>query len=1245
MIETQTESQTETYTEPETQRDNMWFLQQPLVRINPEVVAFVVVIVLSVVGHLWGLGNMAMHHDESIHAWSTWNFYAGRGGFNCYDPNPKDNIPSTSPTYCYDPVYHGPSLYILGLGSFFLFGDGEAQSRLPMAVAGILMVVSAWMLRPLIGKWGAFVAAILLGFAPSLLYFTRFNRHDGLMILWELWMVIGIFRYMQSRQPRFLYLLAAGLALAIGTHELYYILFFIFGMFVLIRLMSELLETRYMHIGLLAAIGLCIVLIVVNPPLPIGEGLYLGEKALLVGVAVLLGWLCLNVWPREKVLLERLDYLWTTQRFSMFIAIGIFVGLYLVQYTTFFAHPRGAIDGLYAGLAYWLGSQHDYARGDQPWYYYIMQLPLYEPLGVVTGIGAALYLFVVVPMRRLGIIPGFSESQAIEGPSKAQQEGQEIATNEDKKATTKQQAERKKQGADTHNPSNARRKTKGKAPDEATTEEDSIKTIALDPSVREAEPQDGRQDGEHDATEGYTQQETATTDDVYQPGPIAALFPLLLLFWYISAIVLFSWAGEKMPWLVVHMALPGNLVAAWALGRLLSTVDTVDKSQTSTMLLVPPVVFLLITTLGVAMWRLGASGEGQEAQHNAMQGLFPLIIGGGLIYALLTIGQKIGGRVTVALSLVTVSAILGAYMLRATWLAVYEHPDTPVELLVYTQSSPDVPRYVADIEELAINLTRNNRTDEDEAGGLSMPIIVDSGDASGNGSLAWPYQWYFRHFNELSWVKSETYQENPRSAFTKKLPDGSEGLAPVVMLYKAHINDNVQAFLEANYVRPYGEGGALNWWFPEGSKCSPDSDGYKRYYFNTWTPVEELTASGPKGCGSDISAELEPPWAPLLWPLTGKCNEEGIEDRAACKEEHNKNLWEFLLYRKLPGALKPGSRAMQIWVRNDMMTGTGSGTASTSGAEALRLVATAAIGGSGQLNGPTGIAVDKKGNVYVADTKNHRIQIFDDEGTLKRTIGSLGSGEKQFNEPRSIAIDSQGNIYVADTWNARIVKLSADGEWIKTWGSGEQELSPGRMATITDGTKEGNAANQLGFFGPRGIAISPRDNVFIADTGNKRIVVTDNEGNYLYQWGHFGHDHGMFSEPTGLGIDAGGNVYVADTWNSRVQVFSPDEDGRVKPIPEITWPVTAWKPDTYDDPSIGVSPDGQVYVSLPKLHTVLAANMRGDVLLRWGGKGDDLASLNLPSGIAVGPDDGVYVVDREHGRVLRFEVPAIRPSE
>ena len=86
-------------------------------RLNLELVAYGLLFVVSIVIHLWQLGYMAMAHDESIHAWMSWKFFTGRGDFQCAGQR-------SHATYCYDQVYHGPTLYFLTAISYFLFGVG-----------------------------------------------------------------------------------------------------------------------------------------------------------------------------------------------------------------------------------------------------------------------------------------------------------------------------------------------------------------------------------------------------------------------------------------------------------------------------------------------------------------------------------------------------------------------------------------------------------------------------------------------------------------------------------------------------------------------------------------------------------------------------------------------------------------------------------------------------------------------------------------------------------------------------------------------------------------------------------------------------------------------------------------------------------------------------------------------------------------------------------------------------------------
>ncbi len=1121
--------------------------QLDLTRLNIELLAFIVVVVLSIFAHLYNLGQMALHHDESIHAWMSWKFFTGAGGFSCVGGR-------TANTYCYEPTYHGPALYIFTFFSYFLFGDGDWQARIPQAVAGILMVASVWMLRPFLGSRGTLIAAILLAFTPALLYYTRFARHDGLILLFTLWIVIGFFRYLSSGQPGFLALMAAGLSLAIATHELYYILFFIFGWFCILRIAFEMLPRRTYNIILIAVIAVALVVEIWNPR--ISTTLRAAGMAILFITVALSGLLMGCIWESSSILTKRLRWLWDDQRNAFWAAVAVFIAIYVLMYSTFFADPQSLLSGLYAGIAYWLGSQQEAARGDQPWYYHLILLSIYEPLALFGGIGAAIFLYTrgaQLPLRR------------------------KISSAHD----TEKQAE-------------------ASADEEGLVEQTTLLDEVIDEEAVEPE----------------------STEAATVHGPAATpLFPLFLAFWFFTALVAFSWAGEKMPWLVTHISLPGNLLIAWALGQLVETIRWREISDRR-LVLIPPFLIVMIVALGVAYWRFSTPASDQQGQSALLQGIVPLIVGGALLYALLTIAQRVGWRVTVALAGLTIAGVMGLSTIRATWMVVYAHPDTPVEPLVYVQSSPDVPLIVKNIRELAINQTRNIRNENDPIGGLTMPVIMDAGDsaASGEGSLAWPYQWYFRDLKRLESRNSDFFRTATAETFIVDpvQPGAERALAPVILISKNSISDATRSALEANYVKRFDA--KLNWWFPEGYKCDPESPGYKRFYYSNW-----MISDAVKDCPDIDVTKVPNIFAPLLWPLDGS---------------HWGNTWKYLVYRNLPEPLRLDGREMEVWVRNDLAP-TGNANSATTVSSTFKLVAQQTFGAAGnapgQLANPSAATIDSKGNIYIADTNNNRIQVFAPDGKPLRELGSFGSGDGQFFEPRGVAVDTQDNIYVADTWNARVVKLNAKGEFVKAWGIGKEDFGNGRRATPTDGTLAGNAAEPLGFFGPRGIAVDTEGNVYVADTGNKRVVVTDADGNFRFQWGEFGSAIGQFSEPTNVAVD-GNTIYVADTWNGRVQAFLRNEEGQINPVPITTWRVAGWLPQTYDDPSISAR-NGQVAVSIPGRNAILLTDSTGKELLRWGGLGTDTASLHLPSGLTLAADGTIYIVDRGNSRVMHFQLP------
>ena len=174
--------------------------------------------------------------------------------------------------------------------------------------------------------------------------------------------------------------------------------------------------------------------------------------------------------------------------------------------------------------------------------------------------------------------------------------------------------------------------------------------------------------------------------------------------------------------------------------------------------------------------------------------------------------------------------------------------------------------------------------------------------------------------------------------------------------------------------------------------------------------------------------------------------------------------------------------------------------------------------GNGQLSSPGAIAIDSSDNVWIADTGNNRIEKFNSSGEYLLKTGTYGTGNGQFSGPEGIAVDSKGNVWVSDTYNGRVQKFNSSGEFLKLVGS------------------YGSEAGQLGE--PTGIDVSSSGNAYIADWQNQRITEFNESGGYIRQFGTAGTGNGQFAHPDGLDVDSSNNVWVADEGNGRVQEFS-----------------------------------------------------------------------------------------------------------
>lgn len=175
------------------------------------------------------------------------------------------------------------------------------------------------------------------------------------------------------------------------------------------------------------------------------------------------------------------------------------------------------------------------------------------------------------------------------------------------------------------------------------------------------------------------------------------------------------------------------------------------------------------------------------------------------------------------------------------------------------------------------------------------------------------------------------------------------------------------------------------------------------------------------------------------------------------------------------------------------------------------------------VDGPSGLTVDRYGRLLVADTHFYRLLVYSSKGELLFQIGDgvQGTTPGRFGYPTDAVIDRAGNFYVGDYGdNDRIQAFSPEGKWLRQWGG--HGYGPGE------------------FLKPRALAIDDQDRIYVADSCNHRIQVFDTMGNLLARWGSRGSDPGQMNYPYDLAIGPDQSLYVCEYGNHRVQKFSLD---------------------------------------------------------------------------------------------------------
>ena len=191
---------------------------------RPQFVIGAGIVLLAAVLRLWDLDTRAFHHDESLHTYYSW-------------------ILSEQGNYQHNPLMHGTLQFVATSLVFGLFGASDTTARLLPAFVGIsVVVVPLTLFRRELGEWGAAITGLLLAVSPGMLYFSRFARNDIYMVLWTLLLAWSLWRFLETPKPRYVFVSAGVLALAFATKELTYLVLLVFMSYLFLRVIRDLPE-------------------------------------------------------------------------------------------------------------------------------------------------------------------------------------------------------------------------------------------------------------------------------------------------------------------------------------------------------------------------------------------------------------------------------------------------------------------------------------------------------------------------------------------------------------------------------------------------------------------------------------------------------------------------------------------------------------------------------------------------------------------------------------------------------------------------------------------------------------------------------------------------------------------------------------------------------------------------------------------------------------------------------------------
>ena len=305
------------------------------------------------------------------------------------------------------------------------------------------------------------------------------------------------------------------------------------------------------------------------------------------------------------------------------------------------------------------------------------------------------------------------------------------------------------------------------------------------------------------------------------------------------------------------------------------------------------------------------------------------------------------------------------------------------------------------------------------------------------------------------------------------------------------------------------------------------------------------------------------------------------------------------------------------------------------------------------LRSPRGVAADGAGNLFIADTVNHRIRKVDSAGVISTVAGTDSSGSRgdggpavdaRLFSPHGVAVDGAGNLFIADTVNHRIRKVDSAGVISTVAGTG-----------WTGSRGDGGPAVDARLNRPYGVAVDGAGNLFIADTDNHRIRKVDSAGviSTVAGTGEFGGgfsgDGGpataaLLDRPYGVAVDGAGNLFIADTVNYRIRKV--DSAGVISTV--------AGTDDArlFSPQGVAVDGAGNLFIADTVNHRIrkvdsagVISTVAGTGLFGFGFGGDGgpaiQAALDRPSGVAVDGAGNLFIADTDNHRIRKVNAAGV----